>query len=253
MTSFVPRLERWSSSDLFAEVTADAVTASPEVRRRARRNLWGDMSAEYDAEHLWKHLNESGQEFTDDFRRTLLAWIEDERNHYVGMRYICSTMYGVSESEIDREMHDRKANFGPIHRFLTDEFHTLVVLAYDELVSARGYRLWFRPFALFGPEEYNVFVRRASRDEMLHFQNFADLIKLHHADRIEEIQGVLDAIVAYEERPEMEYHATFLLDHTGETLSRDFLHECAQAVRSYFVRNSPLQLWSEGLESVIDG
>jgi hypothetical protein len=230
MDRFTPRVVKWSAHELLGGVTTDHVTASPELRRAVRRNLWGDMCAEYDSEHLWQHLNTGGFDFSTEFRSALAEWRSDERNHYVGLRHICSTMYDVAEEEIDTEMTDRRADFSAIQGFLTDEFRICVVLAYDELVSSRGYRLFFDSFGKFGPPQYSQWVRWACRDEAWHYQNFLDVIRMVHPNRLPGVAGVIREIEAYESSPAMTYHGTFLLDHTGETLGRDFLVDCGRTV-----------------------
>lgn len=200
-------------------------------------DLWGDMCAENDAEHLWTHLSQLNIDFSPEFREALKEWRADEQNHYIGLRQICSTMYSVSEEEIDQQMKQRIADYKNIENFLVDEFKICVVLAYDELVSARGYTIFAEDFRKFGPEEYLKWVRRAARDEALHYQNFIDIAKFLHTHRLPEATAIINEISAYENRDDYTYKATFLLDHTDQTFKREFLLECGEMVLAALIRS----------------
>ncbi|KDM66227.1 hypothetical protein ACIDI_64c00010 [Acidiphilium sp. JA12-A1] len=209
--------------------------ATPELKEKVRHDLWGDMCAEHDAENLWDHIcNKSGLTYSKEFLAAMHEWRIDEQNHYIGLRQICSYMYEVGQDEIDHQLDQRKPDFGPISHFISDEFKICVVLAYDELVSARGYKMFVEEFKQFGPKEYVTWVLNASRDEALHYQNFLDVAKVVHHGTRAAVDEIMRDIVLYETNPEMTYNATFLMDHTEETFERSFLVDCATTVAANF-------------------
>jgi len=150
-------------------------------------------------------------------------------------------MYGMSEAEIDMEMARRIPDFSGIEFLMEDEFHICVVLAYDELVSARGYRMFYDDFQQFGPAEVFQWVRWASRDEALHYKNFLAIVERVHSHRLDELPAAIEQIRAYENKPGMSYNATFLLDHTEETFSRSFLTNCSEQILNAFGMRSALR------------
>lgn len=225
-----PRCVKWSSQDLLKGITSQHITASPELKKRVHHDLWGDMCAEHDAENLWGYLMAVNIEYSLEFMEALREWRADEQNHYIGLRQICSTLYGIPEEEIEKQMNERVPNFKSIEHLLVDEFMICVVLAYDELVSARGYAIFTDDFKKFGPEAYVKWVRRSARDEALHYQNFVDIARLIHPERLTEAEKIINEISAYETSENYTYHATFLLDHTEETFERAFLLSCGATV-----------------------
>lgn len=227
-----PRSVKWSSEKLLWGITGEHVTAPSELRKSVHHDLWGDMCAEHDSQNLWFHLNNLPYNFSEQFKQALEVWRLDEINHYIGLRQICSTMYHVSEQEIDDQMKNRIPDFHNLAPFLTDEFKICVVLAYDELVSARGYTIFTDDFKKFGPEPYVQWVKWAARDEALHYYNFIDVAKNCHPDRLIESKKIINEIKKYENQKNYEYKATFLLDHTEETFSREFLNSCGKMVLS---------------------
>jgi hypothetical protein len=231
------RKVKWSSTQLLKGITSKEITASVEIRKKVHHDLWGDMCAENDAENLWHHLGQLKLNYSEPFMNALNAWREDEQNHYIGLRQICATLYDVSEDDIDAQMKTRIPNYQDLEKFLTDEFKICVVLAYDELVSARGYTIFIEDFEQFGPKQYVTWVRRAARDEALHYQNFIDIARIVHKERLPESKEIIQEIIHYENRAKYEYNATFLLDHTEETFEREFLNSCAEMTFKALMRN----------------
>jgi hypothetical protein len=227
---FTPRSVQWSSLELLEGIGAEDISANSEQRESVRDELWGDLCAEHDAEYFWTYLNAGDHSFSAAFQSVVSVWRSDERNHYLGLRRICSLVYGLTEEEIDRRMAEREVNFIPMHHLLADEFRICVVAAYDELVSARGYKRFAGEFKAFGRPEFVTLIKRAARDEALHYQNFLDVLRFAHAGRLNEVAGVVDEICAYEARRDLEYSATFILDHFDDTFSRGFLADCGQTV-----------------------
>ena len=135
-------------------------------------------------------------------------------------------MYNISEEEIDKQMQERTGDFRNLENFLTDEFTICIVLAYDELVSARGYNMFFEDFKNFGPRQYAQWVKYAARDEALHFQNFLNVVMCNNSHRLNEVEAIIDKIHTYENKEPYDYSATFLLDHSPQTFTREFLVNC---------------------------
>lgn len=224
---------KWSSHEVLAGVSEFDITASTELRQKVHHDLWGDMCAEHDADNLWNFLYSQTYCYSVDFQSALNEWLADERNHYAGLRTICSMMYGISEPEIDRQMKARVPDFSRIAHFLTDEFRLCVALAYDELVSSLGYKIFLPDFRQFGPPSFAQWLQRAARDERLHYWNFLDVIKLNHGSA-KQVSAVIAEILDYECQPDMHYGATFLLDHTEETFTPIFLRQCGNQVEDDF-------------------
>lgn len=235
---FKLRNSTWSSVALLARVKPSDIIASSEIREEIHKDIWGDMNAEHDAEHLWDFIRGSGIDFSKEFEVVLNDWRKDEFNHYLGLRQICSMVYNIPESKIDKRAHSRAPNFTPMKHLLTDEFQVCVVLAYDELISTLGYREHFNAYKQLGPKAIEQWIRFAARDESYHYRNLVDLIATRHAERIPEVRPFLDRVLEYEFAPEMKYHATFLLDHIDEAASTGFLPNCAQMVCDYFSKTS---------------
>lgn len=231
---FKPHFEIWDSLEVLGLLIPSDFTATHEVRSAVKHDLWGDMCAEYDAKNLFSWINKSGLPISDDTKDTLSYWLNDEENHYRGLRLICSCMYGHEEKKIDTMMAERKPDFTKIEHLISDEFSLLITLAYDELVSALGYKMFVSDFEKFGPPSVVEWVLKASRDEGLHYFNFATVALSAYPERKKEVPEILDRIIEYENSPDMAYKNTFLLDHTPETFTRKFLNSCAERVIQKF-------------------
>jgi hypothetical protein len=233
--SFKPHFDVWDSREILGPLSAEDFTATQDVRDSVKHDLWGDMCAEYDARNLFSWINDSGLVLSEETTETLSYWYKDEVNHYQGLRLICSCMYNHEEHEIDRMMAERKPDFSNIVHLISDEFSLLITLAYDELVSALGYKMFVPDFEKFGPKSTVDWVLKASRDEGLHYYNFTKIALVNYSERKKEVSGILDSILEYESSTELSYRNTFLLDHTPETFTRDFLKGCANRVKQKFI------------------
>lgn len=140
----------------------------------------------------------------------------------------------TKKKKIDTMMAERKPDFTKIEHLISDEFSLLITLAYDELVSALGYKMFVSDFEKFGPPSVVEWVLKASRDEGLHYFNFATVALSAYPERKKEVPEILDRIIEYENSPDMAYKNTFLLDHTPETFTRKFLNSCAERVIQKF-------------------
>ncbi|MEL6905763.1 MAG: hypothetical protein AAFP22_10175, partial [Planctomycetota bacterium] len=130
------------------------------------------------------------------------------------------------DAERDFEALQRRApDFGPLASVFEDEFRLLLLGAYDELCTVRGYRgnldLYDRLGVPFGD-----FVRRVIADEARHYSLFLGVLRERYAARRAEAPAIIAEIRALEGTP---YAQTFVLDHDDAELYTGAV--CDQAAR----------------------
>ncbi len=218
----------WNSLELLLPVRMEDVVLSPEELREAEPQLWKDICAEYDAEHLCIMLEESNLSFSDEFVSFEKVWRRDEYNHYLGFRRIYSLFYGVDELAIVRRLEQRKADFSTIRDYFTDEFKLCLLLAYDELVTVRAFNEDIPFYRALGPAVFNEWIRLVKADEALHYMNALRVAQVRHPHRLAEAEAVLREILYIDLNEE--YHATFVLDHKGPPFTPEMLHEACNTL-----------------------
>lgn len=232
------RQSTWTPESLCALAASDPAPAkvTHALRVQLHDTLWHSLSSEYDARHLSTFLRESALDLSGAFWSLESAWAEDEHRHYRALRWLYSHIYSVDESQLDAQLQQRQPNFDPLRPLLRDEFSLCVILAFDELASARSYardRARFRPL---GTAAVRLF-HWAARDEFLHCRNAVDLVRARHADRLADVPTVLAQAIAHDTSPQRRYDATFLLDQIPDSeensLDEAFLRECADKVDRY--------------------
>lgn len=228
----------WDSLVALTRVARESLRIDPDYVRELEPALWNDLAAEYDAEHFCRYLDDRETAGTlhrsPEFRAFEAAWRRDEWNHTVGYARVYSLLYEVPEAEVLDRLRTRAVDFGPIEHLLGDEFRVCVALAYDELATTRVYHddLASR-YPRFGNRDLLAWMRRVTRDEGFHFANVVRVIRANHADRLRELPGALDDLIAWDEHGG-EYRGTFVLDHDGAQYTPEFVAECRRLILRQF-------------------
>lgn len=191
---------------------------------RLERLLWDDLATEYDARFLAPYLRARGLDGNPDFRATLAAWAADEERHHATVRAWYERFFGWTDAQ-ERALAGRRPDFVPLAHLFTDPFAVLCLLAYDELVTVRGYLANLPTYAAADPE-LGAFVRRLATDEGCHYRAFLGHLRRDHAHRATDAPAVLARVRAAEGTP---YAATFVLDH-DDPVYEERMYDEAQRV-----------------------
>lgn len=187
------------------------LTAPPAAEFEAVKDiLHHDMVAEYDGRRFAEYLRGVNIELNPEFSDVLNVWADDEDNHYKGFKLLNEQVFGLTPDELV-ESNNRVANFAPLTHLLEDEFSILVLSAYDELVTVKGYQANMPMYRKFGPQ-FESFVTQVIKDEGWHYSKFLAMIKRYNAHRVGDTASVVAKIRAAENIP---YQNTFIMDHTA--------------------------------------
>lgn len=214
---------------LSASVRARAARLSAAERERCERHLWPDLFSEYDARFLSAWVRGLDHDFTAGFRACEARWARDEELHFLGFRAVYAALTGADEAELDARLARRAADvdFAPLAHLFADELTAACLMAYDELATVRAYQRNGPVYALLGPE-LERFVAQVTADEGRHFRNFLKLLRIEHADRLDEVPAAVAAIRATEGTP---YANTFVLDHDDDVWDDALFDEAADVLR----------------------
>src|SRR5918999_4649257 len=183
--------------------------------------LWFDMISEFDARVLNTYLDRKLTSFNQDFLARKSEWLLDENNHFHGFRLI-NEVLGTPLDEI-ATVYKREGDFSLIDHLLQDEFSAALVLAYDEIVTTRGYIGDLHIYDQFHPQ-VGRFIRLVIADEAQHYSKFMNFIRQQYSHRLDEVPGRVQEIRAMDgQRP---YRATFVLDHIEDVFSNKLLDQC---------------------------
>lgn len=210
----------WDSLGILSGTTqvATPVTIVDELVRRTwgkstlEELLWHEVCSEYDARHLLSFSIGSGSHMSADFARFTDLWLADENNHYVGFRYLYQKITGIKATELDHKVKNREISFDEIP-FVTDEFTTCVLLAYDEMVTAKAYPLDYAIYDLLDQKPISQWIRLVCRDEIYHCVNVINILRKNHSRRLGEIPQLIELISKISH--EAPYSGTFVLDYEG--------------------------------------
>jgi hypothetical protein len=175
-------------------------------------NLWDEICSEFDARRLAEHIRAARLPLSDAFRRFEDSWLRDEDQHYVGFRRLYSTLYHVPPDEVAARVEARPSTFAALTPFLVDEFHLCVLLAYDEIVTAKAYASDFDMYDALGDRQLSAWIRQVCRDETNHFCGVVGLIKRLHGDRLAGVSVALDELIRFN-AGSSPYSGSFVLDH----------------------------------------
>lgn len=214
-TDRFPVRKPWDSLDLLRDVERADLEASPRDMAEVAELLLFDMNTEYDAMNLSDYLDRrqaAGTEFSPEFWQFREAWLADEWNHYRGYRKLYSLCTGKSAEALHEDVVSRPVDFGPVERFLDDEFWICLVIAYDEIFTVRSCQQDFPLFESFAKPCLLEWIKLVARDEGYHYRNALEVVRRRHRDRIAEAPQVLDTLIGWDSESK-EYGATFVLDH----------------------------------------
>jgi hypothetical protein len=230
-----PKSAQWNSLQMLSGITSQDLYLESSRRDEVHDIIWGDLCSEYDAEHFCQYLRQSQIPFTPEFQAFETLWRQDELNHYQGFRQIYALLFQQNPKAIEDEMTTRTPNFKDLKEFLQDEFSICVVIAYDELATARTYPQDFKLYASFGPAPVGKWLKYVARDEGLHYDNALQIIARCHRHRLAELPALINRLVEFNVEDNHHYNATFLLNHEQNCyFSADFLAECGHMICKRF-------------------
>lgn len=235
-TTYVPVRRDWSASDLLADVRPEHVTCAADEVAEVEQRIWTDLVAEYDARILQAELLSRSASFTPEFLGFLDAWAADEEHHANGLLRLYSLVIGEPESDVAARLAERRGDFAPMEAWLDDEFRLAVLFAYDEAMSTTGYGEDIPFYASLGPPEFGTLLRELKNDEAMHYRNALELLVHRHADRADDVAGVMNEIVAFD-AGQTEYRATFVLDHATSQFSSEMMERVGRNVAAALERH----------------
>ncbi len=228
-SKFYPKSFPWNALQLLGAVRPGAICCPEELLSQYKPFFWNDLASEYDAERLYQYLESLKLNFSDAFQAAVQLWRSDEFNHYLGFRRLYHLLYAESEDSITQRLDARPTNFAELSEIVRDEFELCLLLAYDEIATARGYRKDFALYTACGIESFNRWIRLVARDEAFHYHNFIRVVRTVHQHRLAEAAEVVERILCYDLTAK-EYKATFVLDHKTKQFSEVFFVNCAKAL-----------------------
>lgn len=232
--------DNWESTVMLSKVSRENTSLELANDPAFRSLVRNDTASEFDADNLCRYLESrvaAGElTLTPEFKKFEKAWRRDEMNHALGFAMVESLLYGSSVEDIFNEVRAGVPNFKALADlgFFEDEFTTSILIAYDEISTTRAYAQdYHERYPKFHNPVLLEWIKRVAGDEGRHFKNIVNVVKQCHADRIPEIPGLLRKIMAWE-TSEHEYGRTFVLDHTTEQFSHDFMNKSAARLLNQF-------------------
>jgi hypothetical protein len=197
--------------------------------------LGRDVFSEGDSLPLYEHLLNRSSEFSAEFMTMIEFWLKDELRHYCALRKIYHLVSDLSIAAIDDQNHGRVHEIEPISFLIENEFTILVGLMFDEMGSVCSYRRDITEFYQPYGKEFARVGHLVTQDEGRHFSNAVTLIKYRHADKICQIESLLQKIDLMETSLSY-YPKTFFLDHAQERhrFPKNFNAQVIQKILSRF-------------------
>jgi hypothetical protein len=189
--------------------------------------LWHEICSEYDARRFAQYIHKSGMVLSREFLRFENAWLKDENAHYTGFRNLYSMMYSKPATELAKSVRERESGFSGLAPFIKDEFRVCILLAYDEMVTARAYAADFAIYDSLGDPNLSQWLRKVCRDEIHHCLAMVELLRLRYRKRLREVPGLVDKLASFDSCSES-YTGTFVLDH--QHFPRELLKRAQSAV-----------------------
>lgn len=207
----------------------------PSDEIAALREFFFDATpTEYDAEHLWQHLQESKMLLTPEFLAFAQAWRRDEHRHFLGFCRLYARLYpDLGERALAAQIAATVPNFEPLRDLLGDEFSVLAAVAFDEACTAKSYADQRDMYGQLGEPVFAEWIRHVAHDEVNHMRNAIEVMRLRHRHRLPEFDGVLDRFVAHDRRG-AGYGNTFLFAHYA--YSPEFVQGVAKRLKRHVRR-----------------
>ncbi|MFJ2365423.1 ferritin-like domain-containing protein [Pseudomonas sp. NPDC087697] len=188
------------------------IELSNAERTEWKEILFDSIITEYDARRLYWYLE---TQYTDHFPilvEVLNPWLRDEIDHAYGFALIYSSYTGIPLDQVTLEAEIRKPDFSIISPIANDAFKLLIMLAYDEIITTHVYHRSIAKYDQFDSQQLSTWIRKAKKDEIMHFFSFVQKAKELFPDRINEIPSILEEIFDIDFEKES-YSGTFVLDH----------------------------------------
>ena len=228
-----PRSQVWDAAAELDGLTRDDLNLKGEDLTELEQFLWFDLCAEFDSCHLHNALRDLSLDLSEEFFRFERLWFRDERNHENGFRRLYQLIFDEDDSAIDERLSLRKPNFSPFKEFMADELTLLVLFAYDELATCHGYKEDFPRYRRLNNQVLPSWLKKIIRDEAFHYRNARDLAIRRFPHRMDEVPGIIDTCVSYDQRSEP-YLNTFLFDHCWEGVTPEFFQANGQRLLRQF-------------------
>lgn len=230
-SDFIPKSKNWDSITILGGLTRKDIVLPQSYLEEKRNFFFHAAYTEFDAENFCRHLDTLNNNFSPEFMAFEKLWRKDEQNHYIGFRYIYSIMFDQSIEDVARSIEDRPYDFSRLAAFFKDEFIICVLIAFDEILTTKGYIGEQKLYQSFGNLAFLKWFKTVTRDEVYHFKNIMEVIRIRHFNRIDEIPKILESFINWDIQ-ENEYTGTFVLDH--DLYSRDLLQHGASMIKTYF-------------------
>lgn len=226
----------WDAAELLGARGERIQSPPADVRARLRTELLHDAVTEFDGRLLTDHVDALPFELTPTAQVAFEAWDRDERRHHQGFCLVLRALFDDVGDEIDA-FGARRADFGPLAEFFEEEFTLVLLGAYDELCTVRGYRKNLPLYDRLGPA-FGRYLRHVIADEAWHYSLFLGVLRREHAHRSAEVPRWLERIRRAEATP---YGATFVLDHDDKELYSDEIGAAAERIlmRQFGSRKDP--------------
>lgn len=231
-TGYKPKSVLWDSMDFLSGITRSDIILPQEYLDEKQGFFFHATYTEHDAENLCKHIDALPLDFSPEFRAFEKVWRRDEWNHYVGFRQLYSIMYGEPVESVAKQIEERPYDFSPIGEYFKDEFTICLLIAFDEILTTKGYATEHALYASLGPSGVSEWFKQVTRDEAYHFKNAMEVIRVKHSHRRSEISEVVNALITLDTQSN-DYKGTFVLDH--ELYSKKFIVEGASILMNYFL------------------
>jgi hypothetical protein len=214
-TSTNSRFETRSTRDaavVLANFRFPLVELSDVERNEWKEILFDSIITEYDARRLYWHLETKHTDYFPALVEVLNPWLRDEIDHAYGFALIYSSYTGIPLDQVILEAEIRKSDFSIISPIANDAFKLLIMLAYDEIITTHVYHRSIAKYDQFDSQQLSTWIRKAKKDEVIHFFSFVQKAKELFPDRINEVPSILEEIFDIDFEKES-YSGTFVLDH----------------------------------------
>ncbi|WOH64304.1 hypothetical protein [Bradyrhizobium sp. BWA-3-5] len=220
---------KWCPSELFSDLTPAMFAAEPSTLRERWNKLWVDLYTEYDARHLEKELSIRNLISTEEGAAFFNAWAADEERHTDGFIQIMELVADGSEKDLRERLNRRLHDFSAVNEYLRDEFSLIVVIAFDEMCTCHAYAADKEFYSGLGNNGFHRWLRELIADEAAHSTNAINVIRARYSDRVAEVGAILDGLTSGV-ADESGYGGTFILDHFGETYTKEMLANCRDKI-----------------------
>lgn len=227
-------VREWHPDRLFEGISRTKFLAANQQEQDDRyANLWQGLCSESDAAALKHEIFRRNILETDDAKRYIDLWSRDEQRHAEGFVLLLELLCGIPSDVTKDRLRSRGHDLSLINKHIVDEFTLLTLIAFDEIATCRGYSRDREFYAGLGHEAFLTWIKATIADEMTHATNAVRVIHKHHADRLGELDAVLDGWTE-SATTHHEYRGTFLMDSLELGYFRDDFPDFRQSLNQMF-------------------